>query len=78
MVLLGVLLLLLGAGAIAACAATADVVGTQVEVLGLALSPLAYLLLAVGATLAVVWGLGLIRFSIRRGLARRRAAAVVS
>ena len=72
MVLLGLLLLLVGAGAIAACVATAVVVGTQVEVLGLALSPVTFLLVAVGATLAVVWGLGLIRFSIRRGLQRRR------
>ncbi len=73
MVLLGLLLLLLGAGGIAACVATAGVAGTGVEVLGVSLPLLGFLLVIVASTLSVVWGLGLVRFAVRRGLERRRA-----
>lgn len=72
MALLGLLLLLLGGAAIAVCVGTAAVVGTRVEVMDVALTPLTFLLVAVGATLSVVWGLGLIRFSVRRTIERRR------
>lgn len=69
MVVLGLLLILVGAVAIVAAAATAD--GT-VELLGTDVGAVALFFLGVGAAVAVLWGLGLARWGARRSLRHRR------
>jgi hypothetical protein len=66
---LGLILMILGALAIIAAIGTAD---GAVELLGVDTSALALFLIGVGSGLAVWWGFGLTRWGTRRTLRQRR------
>lgn len=66
--------MLAGALMIVAAVATAQLDGTQVEVLGLQVSPMVLFLLGVGSGVAILWGFGIVRFGTRRSLKHRREA----
>lgn len=74
MVVLGLLLIAAGVVVILAGIFTADTqpLGGQLEVLGIEVGPVTLFLLGVGASAAVMWGLGLFRFGTRRALQARR------
>jgi hypothetical protein len=69
MLLLGLILVVLGALAIVAAVFTAE--GT-VELAGTDIEALALFLIGVGAGAAILWGFGLFKWGTKRGLARRR------
>lgn len=69
MVVLGLLLVALGA--LVMIVVLFDGTGT-VEVLGNDLTGVTVFLLGVGAGVAVLWGIGVARFGVRRSLQRRR------
>lgn len=69
MVILGLLLIVVGALAVLAAVFATE--GT-VEMLGFGLSGLAVFLIGVAAGAVVLWGISLIRWGTKRGLARRR------
>lgn len=69
MVVLGLLLILLGAAAILAAIFLSE--GTA-SLLGSDLSALTIFLVGVGTGAAVIWGYTLLKWGTRRGLARRR------
>jgi hypothetical protein len=72
MLLLGMILIALGALAIVAAVFTVEIVGGQIELLGVEVSPLALFLIGVGAGAAILWGFGVFKWGTKRGLARRR------
>ena len=72
MVVLGLLLIGLGALAIVAALFTAD--GTDVELLGTDTSAVALFFVGLGAGLAILWGLGFTRWGAKRSLRQRREA----
>ncbi|MBF4163256.1 hypothetical protein [Nocardioides acrostichi] len=72
MVVLGIILIALGAVLVLACVFTAKVVGTHVEVLGIGFSPLVVFAMGVLATLLVIVGWGLMKYGTRRALRARR------
>ena len=76
MVVLGLLLLLLGAVVILVGVLTADTTGTGtgigVEVLGIDVSPVTLFLLGVASAAAVLWGFSLARFGARKAMQARR------
>ena len=72
MILLGLVLILLAALAIVAALFTAEVSGSDVELLGLDLSPVGLFLVGLGAGLAIWWGFWLFKAGSARSLARRR------
>jgi hypothetical protein len=72
MLLLGMILIVLGALAIVAAVFTVEIVGGHIELLGVEVSPLALFLIGVGAGAAILWGFGVFKWGTKRGLARRR------
>lgn len=72
MVILGLLLIVLGALAIVSAVFTAEVENGQLQYLGTDVSALALFLIGVGAALAVVWGFSVFKWGSKRSLARRR------
>ena len=72
MILLGLVLILLAALAIVAALFTAEVSGTEVELLGLDMGPVELFLVGLGAGLAIWWGFWLFKAGSSRSLARRR------
>jgi hypothetical protein len=72
MLLLGLILIALGALAIVAAVFTVDIVGGDIELIGVELTPLGLFLIGVGAGAAVLWGFDLFKWGTKRGLARRR------
>lgn len=70
MVVLGLLLVLLGALAI--LAAVFDLDSTTVELVGLDLEALTVFFLGVAAGVAILWGIGLVKLGTKRSLQRRR------
>ena len=72
MLLLGLILIALGALAIVAAVFTVEIAGGDIELLGVEVSALALFLIGVGAGLAVMWGLSVFKWGTKRGLARRR------
>ena len=72
MLLLGMILIALGALAIVAAVFTVEIVGGEIELLGVEVSPLALFLIGVGAGAAILWGFGVFKWGTKRGLARRR------
>ena len=69
MVVLGLLLILLGAAAVLAALFLSE--GTA-SLLGSDLSALSIFLIGVGAGAAIIWGYTILKWGTRRGLARRR------
>jgi hypothetical protein len=72
MVLLGLVLILLAALAIVAALFTAEVSGSNVELLGVELGPVALFLVGLGAGLAIWWGFWILTAGSKRSMARRR------
>ena len=72
MVVLGLLLVVVGALVILAGIFTSEARLGGAEVLGIDVSPLALFLLGVGAAAAVLWGFAIFRFGTRRALQARR------
>jgi membrane protein implicated in regulation of membrane protease activity len=69
MVVLGFVLILLGAAAILAALFTAD---GSVQFLGLDLTAVSVFFLGMASALAILWGLGLLRFGAKRSLKQRK------
>lgn len=69
MVILGLLLMAIGALAIVAALFTAS---GSVELLGFDMSALAIFFVGLGAGVAILWGFGLSRWGTRRSLRQRR------
>lgn len=72
MVILGLILILLGALAIVSAVSTAEVDDGQVQLLGTDLSALTLFLIGLGAGLAILWGFSLVKHGSKRSMARRR------
>ncbi|WP_109507879.1 hypothetical protein [Nocardioides speluncae] len=72
MVILGLLLIALGALAIAAGIFLTDVEGGHVEFLGIDMGAEALFLIGVAAGLAVLWGFGILKFGTKREIKQRR------
>ena len=72
MLLLGLILIALGALVIVAAVFTVDIVGGDIELIGVELSPLGLFLIGVAAGAAVLWGFDIFKWGTKRGLARRR------
>ena len=72
MLLLGLILIALGALAIVATVFTVEIVGGDIEVLGFEVTPLGLFLLGVGAGAAILLGFAIFKWGTKRGLARRR------
>lgn len=76
MVILGLLLILLGALVIVA--ALLDLEPVSVELVGIDLNALTVFLLGVVAGVAILWGFGILRFGTRRSLQRRKESKRLS
>ncbi len=72
MLLLGLILIALGALAIVAAVFTVELVGGDIELIGIELTPLGLFLIGVAAGAAVLWGFDIFKWGTKRGLARRR------
>lgn len=70
MVILGLLLILMGALAIVAV--VFDVDSIRVDLLGAEISALGLFLLGVGSGVAILWGLWILKFGTKRSLKHRR------
>jgi len=68
MVILGLLLILLGALAIVAALFSSG----SVELLGFDMSALAIFLVGVAAGAAIIWGFSILKYGTKRGLAQRK------
>jgi hypothetical protein len=72
MLLLGLILIALGALVIVAAVFTVEIVGGDIELAGVEVTPLGLFLIGVGAGVAVLWGFAIFKWGTKRGLARRR------
>lgn len=73
MLLLGLILIALGALVIVAAVFTLELVGGDLELLGsIEVTPLGLFLLGVGAGVAILWGFAIFKWGTKRGLARRK------
>lgn len=68
----GLLLMLVGALAVAAAVLTAE--GTAVEILGLDVSALGLYLIGLGSGAAILWGFSISKWGTKRTLRQRREA----
>ncbi|WP_372735451.1 hypothetical protein [Nocardioides sp.] len=71
MVVVGFVLIALGALAIVSAVFATSSTGT-VEFLSIDVSPLALFLVGLGAGVAIMWGFAILKFGTKRGLARRK------
>ncbi len=76
MVILGLLLIVLGAVAIVAAIGTAE--GTGVQLLGTDISPVALFFIGLGAGVAILWGFGLTKWGTKRTIRQRRESKKLS
>jgi hypothetical protein len=72
MVIIGLVLIALGAVAIVLGVFTAEIDGTTLKLAGIELSPLALFLVGVAAALAIWWGLWILKSGSQRSWARRK------
>jgi hypothetical protein len=72
MVIIGLVLVALGAVAIVLGVFTAEIDGTTLKLAGIELSPLALFLVGVAAALAIWWGLWILKSGSKRSWARRK------
>jgi hypothetical protein len=72
MLLLGLFLIALGALVIVAAVFTVEIVGGEIELIGVEVTPLGLFLIGVAAGVAVLWGFSIFKWGTKRGLARRR------
>lgn len=76
MVILGLVLIGLGALAVVAALFTAE--GTGVELLGTDISAMAVFFVGVGAGVAILWGFSLTKWGTKRSLRQRRESKQLS
>jgi type VI protein secretion system component VasK len=72
MLILGLVLIAVGALAIVCGVFTAEVEGTQLQFLGQDLSPAALFLIGVGSAVLIWWGLWIFKSGSKRSWARRK------
>ncbi len=72
MVILGLVLIAVGALAIVSGVFASEVDGTQLQFLGQDVSPVVLFLIGVGAAVAIWWGLSILRLGSKRSWARRK------
>jgi hypothetical protein len=72
MVIIGLVLIALGAVAIVLGLFTAEIDGTTLKLAGIELSPMALFFVGVGAALAIWWGLWILKSGSKRSWARRK------
>ena len=72
MLLLGLILIALGALVIVAAVFTVEIVGGDIELIGLEVTPLGLFLIGLAAGIAILWGFEIFKWGTKRGLARRR------
>ena len=72
MVLIGLALVVVGALAVVAAVFGTDLNLGVIEFLGIDVSPMALFLIGLGSGLSIMWGLSVMKFGTKRGLARRR------
>ncbi len=72
MVIIGLVLIALGAVAIVLGVFTAEIDGTTLKLAGIELSPMALFLVGVAAALAIWWGLWILKSGSKRSWARRK------
>lgn len=72
MLLLGLILIALGALTIVAAVFTVEITGGDLELAGIEVDPLGLFLIGVAAGVAVLWGFSIFKWGTKRGLARRR------
>mgnify|MGYP003707154733 CR=1 FL=1 len=76
MVILGLLLIVLGAVAIVAAIGTAD--GSGVELLGTDIGAIALFFIGLGAGVAILWGFSLTKWGTKRTIRQRRKSKKLS
>ena len=76
MVILGLLLIALGAVAIVAAVGTAE--GSGVELLGTDVGAMAMFFIGLGAGVAILWGFGLTKWGTKRSIRQRRESKKLS
>ena len=76
MVILGLLLIVLGAIAIVAALGTVE--GNEVELLGTDISAMALFFIGLGAGVAILWGFSLTKWGTKRSLRQRRESKKLS
>ena len=72
MVILGLLLIAVGALAIVCGVFTSEVEGNQLQFLGQDIGPVALFLIGIGSAVAIWWGLWLFKSGSKRSWARRK------
>ncbi len=72
MVIIGLVLIALGAVAIVLGVFTAEIDGTTLKLAGIELSPMALFLVGLAAALAIWWGLWVLKSGSKRSWARRK------
>ena len=72
MLILGLLLVLAGVAVILAALFTAEVTGSDIEVIGIEVGPVTLFVLGVAAAVAILWGFSLGKFGARRSWRQRR------
>ena len=72
MVILGLVLIAVGALAIVSGVFTAEIHGSQLEFLGQDLSPVVLFLIGVGSAVVIWWGLWIFKSGSKRSWARRK------
>jgi hypothetical protein len=72
MLLLGLILIALGALVVVAAVFTVEIVGGDIELIGLEVTPLGLFLIGLAAGVAILWGFDIFKWGTKRGLARRR------
>src|SRR3954462_378161 len=72
MVIIGLVLIALGAVAIVLGVFTADLDGTTLKLAGIELSPVALFIVGIAAAVAIWWGLWILKSGSKRSWARRK------
>lgn len=72
MLIVGLLLVAAGAAVIIAAVFTAEVTGSQIEIIGIEVGPLTLFVLGLAAAVAIWWGFSIGKFGARRSLRQRR------
>jgi len=78
MVLIGLVLIVLGALAVVAAVFTAEIHNGHVELLGANIGPVALFLVGLGAGLAILWGFSIFKWGTKRSWAQRKEAKRMS
>jgi hypothetical protein len=72
MLILGVLLIAVGAAVIISAVFTAEVTGGQIEIIGIEVGAVTLFVLGVAAAVAILWGFSIGKFGARRSWRQRR------